>query len=172
MLLTSDSICYLAAVPNYFMTLRGYEALSEKLRRLIEEEMPRAETRLGVAREMGDLAENAEYDAAREEIRLLESKIGEIDDVLANTHVIEPASQPQDETGICCTVEIEEVESGRRDTWEIVGYEEGDVEAGRMSVYSPLGEAIVGHKVGDEVEAALPAGTRKYKILSVRYPID
>ena len=154
------------------MTSRGYEALNEKLRLLIEEEMPRAETRLGAAREMGDLSENAEFDAAREEIRMLESKIGEIDDVLANTHVVEPGSQPQDETGICCTVEIEEVGSRRRDTWEIVGYEEGDVDAGRMSVYSPLGEAIVGHKVGAEVEAVLPAGTRTYRILSVRYPSD
>lgn len=154
------------------MTPRGYDALTEKLRRLVEEEMVRAETRLGVAREMGDLAENAEYDAAREEIRLLETKIGEISDILGSTHVVEPASQPQDETGLCCTVEIEEVGSGNRHTYEIVGFEEGDAEAGRISVYSPLGEAIVGHKVGAEVEASLPAGRRRYKIVSVRYPAE
>jgi transcription elongation factor GreA len=157
-------------VPQFFMTQRGYEALQEKMRRLVEEEMVRAETRLGAAREMGDLAENAEYDAAREEIRLLEGKIAEIQDVLSNVHVVEPGSQAQDETGICCTVEIEEVPSGRRATWEIVGYDEGDVERGRISVYSPLGEALVGHKVGAVVEASLPAGKRTYKVVALRYP--
>lgn len=156
----------------FYMTQRGYDALTEKLRLFVEEEMPRAETRLGVAREMGDLSENAEYDAAREEIRMLESRIGELSEVLGQAHVVEPASQPQDETGLCCTVEIQDVAGGKRDTWEIVGYDEGDVAKGRISVYSPLGEALVGRKVGDVVEAHLPAGKRQYTILSVRYPAE
>lgn len=152
------------------MTQRGYDELTEKVRLLQDEEMPRVEKRLGVAREMGDLSENAEYDAAREEIGLLESRIGEIQDTLANTHVVEPTSQPQDETGICCTVEIEEQGSGRKDTWEIVGFEEGDIDKQRISVYSPMGEALVGHKIGQTAEATLPAGTKKFKILSIKYP--
>ena len=157
-------------MPEYFMTQRGYEALSEKLHKIQNDELPKTEQRLGAAREMGDLSENAEYDAAREEIGLLETKIGEINEVLSNAHVVEPTSQPQDETGLGCTVEIEEQDSRARQTWEIVGYEEGDVDAGRISVYSPLGEALVGHKIGAIAEANLPAGKRRYKILSIRYP--
>jgi transcription elongation factor GreA len=157
-------------MPEYFMTQRGYQELQERLRRLRNDEMHRAEVRLGAAREMGDLAENAEYDAAREEIRLLESKIAEVEEVLSNSHVVEPQSQPQDETGLCCTVEIQNLENGRREKWEIVGYEEGDVERGRLSVYSPLGEALVGHKAGEVVEANLPAGKRRVKIVSIAYP--
>lgn len=156
----------------FYMTQRGYDALNEKLRLLTEEEMPLAEKRLGAAREMGDLSENSEFDAAREEIRLLEGKIGEISEVLNQAHVVEPASQAQDETGICCTVEIQESPGGKRSTWEIVGYDEGDVSKGRISVYSPLGEALVGHKVGDLVEAHLPAGKKQYTILAIRYPME
>ena len=152
------------------MTQRGYDALNQKLLRIQDHEMPLAEQRLGAAREMGDLSENAEYDAAREEIGLLESKVGEIQEVLGNSHVVEPASQPQDETGICCTAEIEDQQTRQKQTWEIVGYEEGDIDNGRISVYSPLGQALVGHKVGQVAEANLPAGVKKFKILSIRYP--
>ena len=152
------------------MTERGYAELQEKLRKFQEKDLPRAEKRLGVAREMGDLSENAEYDAAREELRNLERQIAEVNDVLGRSDVVQAASQPQDETGLCSTVEIEDQESGQKITWEIVGYEEGDIDKGRISVYSPLGEALVGYKVGAVAEAKLPVGDKKFKILSIKWP--
>lgn len=152
------------------MTLRGAEALRAELKRLKSEARPNIIRAISEARGHGDLSENAEYHAAREQQGFIEGRINEIETKLANADVIDPAKLP--DTGkvvFGAQVELEDQDGGNRVLYQIVGEDEADIRAGRISVTSPIARALVGKTVGDVVEVTAPAGLRTYEILTVRF---
>jgi transcription elongation factor GreA len=152
------------------MTLRGAEALRAELKRLKSEARPGIIRAISEARGHGDLSENAEYHAAREQQGFIEGRIKEIEHKLAHAQVIDPTKLPN--TGkvvFGAQVELEEEEGGGRVVYQIVGEDEADIRAGRISVTSPTARALVGKSEGEVVEVAAPGGTRTYEIVTVRF---
>jgi transcription elongation factor GreA len=151
------------------MTARGAAALRAELKRLKSEARPAVIKSIAEARGHGDLSENAEYHAAREQQGFIEGRIKEIEHKLANAEVIEPRELSY--TGkvvFGATVELEDQESGARVTYQVVGEDEADIRAGRISVTSPIARALVGKQEGEVVDVAAPGGTRSYEIVVVR----
>jgi transcription elongation factor GreA len=151
------------------MTLRGAEALRAELKRLKSEARPNIIRAIAEARGHGDLSENAEYHAAREQQGFIEGRIKEIEHKLANAEVIDPANLPN--TGkvvFGALVELEDQAGGARVVYQVVGEDEADIRAGRISVTSPIARALVGKSEGDVVDVAAPGGTRSYEIVQVR----
>jgi transcription elongation factor GreA len=151
------------------ITLRGAEKLREELRRLKSEDRPAIIRAIAEARSHGDLSENAEYHAAREQQGFVEGRINEIEQRLANAQVIDPATLP--DTGkvvFGATVDLAPVEGGAELRYQIVGDDEADIRRGLLSVNSPIARALIGRSPGDEVEVAAPGGTRSYEVLAVR----
>jgi len=151
------------------MTLRGAEALRAELKRLKSEARPSIVKAIAEARGHGDLSENAEYHAAREQQGFIEGRIREIEHKLANAQVIDPARVPN--TGkvvFGAQVELEDQADGARVVYQVVGEDEADIRAGRISVTSPMARALVGKPEGEVVEVATPGGTRSYEIIAVR----
>ena len=151
------------------MTKRGADLLREELQRLKTVERPSISQSIAEARSHGDLSENAEYDAARERQGFIEARIGDIEAKLANAQVIDP--KLLDAEGRCvfgATVELED-DDGEKATWQIVGEDEADIKAGRISVTSPIGRALIGKYSGDSVEVQTPGGLKRYELLDVRY---
>jgi transcription elongation factor GreA len=152
------------------MTLRGAELLRAELKRLKSEDRPRVIRAIAEARSHGDLSENAEYHAAREQQGFIEGRIMEIESRLAAAEIIDVASLPA--TGrvvFGATVELEEQDGSVAVTYQIVGEDEADIRSGRISVTSPIARALIGKVTGDVVDVAAPGKTRSYEIVSVRY---
>ena len=151
------------------MTPEGYKQLEEKVRFLTNEEMPRLERLLGEAREKGDLSENAEYDAAREEIWNTERILAECNDRLSRAEVISPDKVPTDTIAIGALVKSEDIDAKFTEEILLVGEGENREEYDCVSVASPLGLAYIGKKVGDIVEVAAPRGTLRFKVIEFKY---
>ena len=151
------------------ITLRGAEKLRAELKRLKGEERPAVIRAIAEARSHGDLSENAEYAAAREQQGFIEGRIKEIEWRLAHAHVIDPAGlPPSGKVVFGATVDLEDA-GGVRVTYQIVGDDEADIRHGLISINSPIARAIVGKTSGDEVEVAAPGGIKAYEIVEVRY---
>lgn len=150
------------------MTRKGYEQLQGKLHRLEQEEMPRLQKALGDAREKGDLSENAEFDAAREEIWHLEQILGELADQLARADILDDSETPADQVAIGRQVKVENLETGKNQEFVIVGEGERRQGLDTISLTSPLGQAFNGKKVGEVAEAQVPRGLLRFRILEVR----
>jgi len=151
------------------MTLRGAEALRNELRRLKSVDRPNVIKAIAEARGHGDLSENAEYHAAREQQGFIEGRIGEIEGKLATAEIIDPASLPK--TGkvvFGATVELEDQDEGNRVVYQIAGEDEADIRKGRISITSPIARALVGRSEGDVVDVTAPGGTHSYEIVTVR----
>jgi transcription elongation factor GreA len=152
------------------MTLRGAEALRVELKRLKSQDRPHIIKAIAEARGHGDLSENAEYHAAREQQGFIEGRIKEIEGKLANAEVIEPGKLTNTGRVIFgALVELEDQDNGERVIYQVVGEDEADIRAGRISVGSPIARALVGKSCGEVVEVAAPGGTRSYEILAVRF---
>ncbi len=151
------------------MTQTGYDQLKAQLDKLKNEELPRIQKALGEAREMGDLSENAEFDAAREEMWRVDRRIAELEDHLARAQVIDSSQAPADTITIGATVTCEDVDRKRKDEFMLVGQGETRDGIDTVSSASPLGEALVGRKVGDVVEIQVPRGRLRYRVLQIRY---
>ena len=152
------------------MTQRGSDALRAELRKLKSEARPTVIKAIAEARGHGDLSENAEYHAAREQQGFIEGRIKEIEGKLANAEVIDPANLPH--TGkvvFGAIVELQDQADGARLVYQVVGEDEADIRAGRISVSSPIARALVGKSEGEVVDVAAPAGTRSYEIVTVRF---
>jgi transcription elongation factor GreA len=152
------------------MTARGAELLRNELRRLRGEERPRVIRAIAEARGHGDLSENAEFHAAREQQGFIEGRIKEIEARLSNAEIIDVAQLPA--TGrvvFGATVELSDVDSGTSVSYQIVGEDEADISAGRISIRSPIARALIGKVQGDVVDVSAPGKTRSYEIVSVRY---
>jgi len=151
------------------MTLRGAETLRAELKRLKSEVRPAIIKAIAEARGHGDLSENAEYHAAREQQGFIEGRIKEIEHKLASAEVIDPARLPKNGKVVFgASVELEDQADGARVIYQVVGEDEADIRAGRISVTSPIARALVGKSEGEVVEVAAPGGTRSYEIVAVR----
>jgi transcription elongation factor GreA len=152
------------------MTLRGAELLRTELKRLKSADRPRVIKAIAEARSHGDLSENAEYHAAREQQGFIEGRIMEIESRLAAAEIIDIASLPP--TGkvvFGATVELEDQDGGNPVSYQLVGEDEADIRGGRISITSPIARALIGKVQGDVVEVAAPGKTRSYEIVSVKY---
>ncbi|MGB6605563.1 MAG: transcription elongation factor GreA [Steroidobacteraceae bacterium] len=152
------------------MTQRGAQALREELKRLKSQERPRMIKAIAEARGHGDLSENAEYHAAREQQGFIEGRIKELEHKLANAEVIDPTTLP--DTGkvvFGATVELEDQADGSRVVYQVAGEDEADIRQGRISITSPIARALVGKQEGEVAEVAAPGGTRSYEIVAVRF---
>jgi len=152
------------------MTLRGAEALRNELKRLKTEDRPRVIKAIAEARSHGDLSENAEYHAAREQQGFIEGRIGEIESKLSTAEIIDPTAMASGGKVIFgATVDLEDQEDGKSISYQIVGEDEADIKAARISITSPIARALVGKSAGDVVDVAAPGGTHSYEIVKVRY---
>ncbi len=152
------------------MTVRGESALREELERLKKVDRPRVSQAIAEAREHGDLKENAEYHAAREQQSFIEGRIMEIEGKLANAQVIDVRKLPN--TGkvvFGATIDLVNVDSGESVTYRIVGEDEADVKSNQVSVGSPIARALIGKEVGDVVVVRAPGGDVEYEIDQVQH---
>lgn len=157
----------MSAIP---LTARGAERLQAELHRLKTIERPEVINAIAEARAQGDLSENAEYDAARERQAFVEGRIQELEGTLSNAQIIDPSTLDVEGKAVFgATVEIEDLESGERVTYQIVGDVEADIRSNLISVSSPVARALIGRGEGDVVEVKAPAGIREYEVLNVSY---
>lgn len=151
------------------MTRRGHDLLTEELRRIKSEERPRVVEEIKRAREHGDVSENAEYEAAKESQGHIEARIRLLEDKLARAEVVDVAGQSADRVRFGATVILEDLISGGEVTYRIVGEDEADISMGLLSVTSPVGRALIGRCVDDEVIVAVPAGRKEFEIREIRF---
>ena len=150
------------------MTPGGAQKLKDELARL-KEERPKISREIGVAREHGDLSENAEYHAAKERQGLVEARIKDIEDKLSRAEVIDPTKLSGDRVRFGATVMLTNLDTDEAATYQIVGADEANINQGLISVSAPLARALIGKSIGDEVVVQLPAGTRRYEIGSIDF---
>ena len=152
------------------LTVTGAEKLRTELHRLKTIERPSVIAAIAEARSHGDLSENAEYDAAKERQGFLEGRIKEIEGKLGNAQIIDPASLDADGRVVFgATVELEDMDSGDTVSYQIVGDDEADIKASKISLNSPVARALIGKFAGDVAEVQTPGGRREYEILDVKY---
>ncbi len=149
------------------MTQRGYDQAKDKLHKLKNVELPRLEKSLGDARELGDLSENSEFETARHEINIIETQIAELSDKLARAEIIE--IEEGDKVGIGAKVKVTDLDTKRPDEFFVVGEGETREDSDCVSVASPLGQAILGLKVGEVAEFAAPRGKIRYKVVKISW---
>jgi transcription elongation factor GreA len=151
------------------MTKRGAELLRSELQRLKSIERPAISAAIAEARGHGDLSENAEYEAARDRQGMIEARIRDIEMKLANAQIIDPKLLHAE--GRCvfgATVDVEDA-AGEKASWQIVGEDEADIKAGRISVSSPIARALIGKEAGESVDVQTPGGVKRYEIIDIRY---
>lgn len=151
------------------MTAAGHLLLEEELKRRASEERPRIIAAITEARSHGDLSENAEYHAAKEQQSLNEGRIAELESLLARAEIIDPSKLKGDTVTFGATVKLVDEDTDEEKTYQIVGEVEADIENGLLNMRSPLARALIGKEEGDSVEVKTPGGTRSYEILSIRY---
>jgi transcription elongation factor GreA len=150
------------------MTPQGHATLLAELNAL-KAERPKISQEIGIAREHGDLRENAEYHAAKEKQGLCEARIAEIEDKLARAEVIDPSTLGGGKVKFGAFVELEDMDNGTVVTYRLVGPDESDLKQGKISITSPVARALVGKEVGDEVQVDTPGGVRTYEVSDVRW---
>ena len=155
---------------TYPITIAGAEKLRAELKRLKSEERPRIVAAIAEARGHGDLKENAEYHAAKEEQGFIEARIKDIDGKLSNAQIIDVTKlNANGRVVFGATVELLSEEDGREVTYRIVGEDEADIGTGMISVTSPIARALIGKEEGELVEVAAPSGRKAYEIVAVSY---
>ena len=152
------------------LTVVGAERLRVELQHMKSVERPAVIQAIAEARAQGDLSENAEYDAAKEKQGFIEGRIADLEGKLANAQIIDPTLlDAEGRIVFGATVELEEVNSGNAVTYQIVGEDEADIKAGKISVSSPIARALIGKYAGDNVDVQAPGGVRQYEVLDVIY---
>jgi len=152
------------------MTVRGEELLRNELRRLKSEDRPKVIQAIAEAREHGDLKENAEYHAAKEQQGFIEGRVKEIEGKLSHIQVIDVTTvDARGKVIFGSTVELMDGQTEQETTYKIVGEDEADISAGLISYTSPIARALIGKNEGDEISFAAPAGDKHYEIIEVRY---
>ncbi len=147
------------------LTQHGYENLQKELEELKQKKRPYAIERLGKARAMGDLSENSEYTAAKDELAFMEGRIQEVEEMLKNVEVVNNhVHKNMVDLGSYVTVEVD----GTKEELQIVGEFEADPMNKKLSSISPIGKALLNHHIGEELEVEIPDGKTKYKILAIK----
>lgn len=151
------------------MTPEGKKKMEERLKHLKSVERPRNVKAIEVARGHGDLSENAEYHAAKEEQAHLAREMREIEDKLARAEVIDPSKLNHQKITFGATVVLESTHSGEKKAYQIVGPDESDVKVGKISIASPIAKALIGKESGDVVTVQTPNGQKEFEILAIAY---
>jgi len=151
------------------MTKAGAEALKATLEFLKGEKRHQIVAAIETARAHGDLSENAEYHAAKEEQGMNEARVSDLEDKLARAHIIDPATITAEKIVFGATVELIDMDEGTEITYQIVGVDEADIEAGKVSITSPIARALIGKEEGDMAVVQAPGGEREYEIQSIEY---
>ena len=150
-----------------YMTQEGYDKLVAQLRHMEQIERPAASAAIAEARDKGDLSQNAEYDAAKEAQSILETKINELKAIIATAKIIDTTKIRTDVVQILSTVEMKNVKLGAVMKYTIVSESEADLRSGKISSTTPIAQALLGHKVGDVVDAQTPRGVIQLEILKI-----
>ena len=150
------------------LTKEGYNALKKEIEDLSTRRRREVAERIKTAREFGDIAENAEYDSAKNEQAMLEARIAKLEERLAAARVIEKRDISKDVVSVGSTVRLRDVDAKQTVEYRIVGSAEANPAESKLSNESPVGKAIMGHKKGDVVEAPTPRGAKKFKIMEVK----
>ena len=152
------------------MTVVGHAALTDELKHRQSVDRPRIIEQIAEARSHGDLSENAEYDAAKERQSFVEGRIAELEGKLSSSQIIDPALLEADGRVVFgATVDLEDLESAQKVTYQIVGIDEADLKDLKVSITSPIARALIGKYAGDVVAVQAPSGIREYEIIEVRY---
>ncbi len=152
------------------ITKYGAELLKEELHRLKTKERPAVINAIAEARSHGDLSENAEYDAAKERQSFIEGRIADLEGKLGSAQIIDPLLlDAEGRVVFASTVHLEDLESGDKVTYQIVGIDEADLKEMKVSITSPIARALIGKYAGEVVAVQAPSGVREYEILEVRY---
>ncbi len=151
------------------MTSGGYVNLQEELKTLKSIERPTVIKAIAIAREHGDLSENAEYHAARDKQSFIEGRIAEIEDTISRAQVIDVSKLSGKRVQFGATVTIADEDTDAQTTYQIVGEHESNVNEGRLSVAAPIARALIGKSVGESVEVVTPSGQKDYEIVKVRF---
>lgn len=151
------------------VTAAGYKALEDELRHRQQIERPRIIQAISEARSHGDLSENAEYHAAKEQQSLNEGRIAELEDKLSRAEVIDVSKLSGQTVKFGATVKLIDEDTDEEKTYQIVGESEADVKSGKVSITSPIARALIGKKSGDSVEVNTPGGGKSYEIVDVAF---
>ena len=149
------------------ITREGYENLKKEHEYLLNVKRPQILQLIEEAREHGDLSENAEYDAAKEEFQFLQKKVAEIEEMIKNSEIIDVKSTNGETVGFGCSVSLINLDTDEEVIYRIVGPYESDIKKGTISITSPLGQALMGKCVGDEVNFKAPGGERTYEVIKI-----
>lgn len=151
------------------MTREGYQRLQEELKRLMRVDRPNVVQAIAEARGHGDLSENAEYEAAKDRQAFIEGRIKELNDKIARAQVINPADLEGDKVVFGATVTLLDSDSSATVTYQIVGEDEADIKDGKISVTSPVGKALIGHRLDEEVRIKVPSGIKIFEITAIKF---
>ncbi|MBN1354428.1 MAG: transcription elongation factor GreA [Candidatus Omnitrophica bacterium] len=152
---------------NIYLTPEGYEKIRKEIEHLKKTKRKKLSKAIEEARSHGDISENAEYDAAKEAMALNEKKIAELEERLGRAQILDESRIPKDEALIGATVKLKDTDSGEIMQYTLVSELEADYSQGKISVTSPIGKGLLGHKKSEIVEIEVPAGTLRYKILEI-----
>ncbi len=151
------------------MTAAGYSRLQEELKHLKTVERPAVIRAIAEAREHGDLSENAEYQAARERQSFIEGRVLELEDRISRAEVIDVTALSGDSVKFGATVKLADEDTDEESTYQIVGQDESDIKAGRLSITAPLARGLIGKSVGDVVEVTTPNGSKSYEVMDIQF---
>jgi transcription elongation factor GreA len=151
------------------MTVEGFSRLEEELKHLKAVERPAVIRAIAEAREHGDLSENAEYHAARERQSFIEGRVGELEDKISRAEVIDVHKLSGKQVMFGATVTLLDEDTEEKIKYQLVGQDESDIRAGRLSISSPLARALIGKKVGDTVEVSTPGGSKSYEVVRLAF---
>jgi transcription elongation factor GreA len=155
---------------NYVpMTREAYNRIKAEVDRLEQEEVPQIAEKIALARAEGDLRENAEYHAQREAMGLLQAKVNKLKGDLARASIIDPDKIPKDQVSLGATVLVRDLDYQDEEEFTLVGAGDEDYDSGKYLITSPVGQGLLGKRVGERVEIEVPKGTLKFEILEIRY---
>ena len=158
----------MAEEKTFPMTLEGKQKLEDELEEYKMKRRPEVIKRIKIARSYGDLSENSEYESAKDEQAMVESRIAQIENMLQYAEIIDSEDVDKDEVSMGRSVTFKELPDEEPETYSIVGESESDPLSGKISNESPMAKGLLGHKIGEEVEIEIPSGTMKVKILDVK----
>lgn len=152
------------------MTRERYNQIRSEVEQLETVEMPQIAEKIAEARAEGDLKENAEYHAQRENQAFVQAKINQLKQQLANAYIIDPSKLSKDEVGLLSTVTVKDLDYGDEEQFTLVGAGDENYDTGHILSTSPIGAALMGRKVGETVEVEVPKGVLKFEVLSIKFP--
>jgi len=151
------------------MTPQGYQKLKEELDRLLKVERPQNVQAIAEARAHGDLSENAEYHAAKERQSFLEGRIQELQSKIARAQVIDPSTINHNKVAFGATVKVMDVDTEEEKTYQLVGPDEADIKAGKLSIHSPMARSLIGKEAGDSFTVKAPSRTIEFEVLEISF---